>query len=177
MRPRIWKELRRLWVGAMNKELPDFRKYAGEPLPNKCLAWRRENPELIAFVVLLTHTREDLFDIELSFGQAGGQALTLTECRRIDQFVRLSELSEPTDPRARWWEIVPEETWDETIARIQKGKFFPSEEDLEVSLGRVPAVVEDAMSQLLRKGMEFFENPVRRSDLLRRRTAPSFQVD
>lgn len=156
MRAKIWRAVKDLWSKAMGANLPNFQPYATERFPPQCAVWRWADNGTAYFITLLAHKNDDIFLIELSVSRHGFLLGDTRVDRQPAETVRLDRLSDPSLLVDRWWEIVPRESLEEMTIRLQKGEFYPPEEEIEVSLSRIPALVDDAMKQLMKHGLDYF---------------------
>lgn len=156
MRQKVWKELKRQWGEAMKKNLPEWQPHTEEPLPRTCRAWRRRDRGMTFFIMLLAHSKEDIFTIELSWSEHGYRNPDPERQRKPAESVRLPSLSNPSRIE-RWWEIVPRKSLQELHDWLAQGGFLLPEESADICLPKIPGLVEEAMGQLLAHGLPLFE--------------------
>jgi hypothetical protein len=108
------------------------------------------------FIMLHGHSQEDIFTIELSWSDHGFRNPDPGIQRKRAESVRLPSLVNPSRIE-RWWEIVPRQSLQELHDRLAQGAFLFPEESADICLPRIPGLVEDAMRQLLLRGLALFE--------------------
>lgn len=141
----------------MERQLPGFERHTERPMPSQFLLWRREAQGLYHFIGLQAAPRDDRFTVEVACSPHGFRFGSLETGRADAASVRVPHLSDPSFRIERWWEIVPEEPWEEMTARIRRGEFYPLEEEVHFSLSKIPLLVSDAMDQLLEYGLVYLD--------------------
>jgi hypothetical protein len=156
MRSPIRKEVVALFARELQEKCPQFERFS-----RKSPIWARQLGLLTFFVLLQPFQRSDRFAIEVAWSEDGEfpwGSIGEIDVRKPRGRDRLPCWEEGVQQLE--WDLAPEHTSaiEEKIDRLACGEYVPytdTNPPIEVVLPRIEPAVQDAVHQLVKKGLPF----------------------